>query len=82
VQAQAKAAKAPNDVEAQLVAADLEVLSGNAEAAYARLVALVRRVFGDEREKVRVHLVSLFSIAAPDDPAVVTARRALANALF
>jgi putative thioredoxin len=81
-QAMATAAAAPDDIEAQLVAADLEVLSGHADEAYARLVALVRRVFGDDREKVRLHLVSLFSIAAPDDPAVATARRALASALF
>ena len=65
-----------------VVAADVEVLSGQAEQAYARLVALVRRVFGEDREAVRNHLVSLFTIASPDDPAVATARRALANALF
>jgi putative thioredoxin len=76
------AAEAPEDVEAQLVAADLEVLAGRAEEAYERLVALVRRVAGDDREKTRLHLVSLFSIAAPDDPAVVKARRALASALY
>jgi len=58
------------------------VLAGQAEQAYARLVSLVRRVFGDDRDKVRTHLVSLFSIASPDDPAVATARRSLANALF
>jgi putative thioredoxin len=50
--------------------------------AYARLVELVRRVFGDDRDTVRQHLVSLFSVASPDDPAVAAARRALANALF
>lgn len=78
----AAAAEAPDDVEAQLVAADIEVLAGRAEDAYNRLVELVRRVTGDDREKVRAHLVSLFSIAAPDDPVVAKARRALANALF
>ncbi|WDZ84985.1 tetratricopeptide repeat protein [Micromonospora cathayae] len=72
----------PDDVEAQLLAADIEVLSGQAEAAYARLVAVVRRTAGDDREKARQHLVSLFSIAGPDDPAVGKARRALASALF
>jgi putative thioredoxin len=72
----------PADVDAQLLAADLEVLNGQAEQAYDRLVKLVRRVFGDDRDKVRQHLVSLFSVAAPDDPAVAAARRALANALF
>ncbi|MFG3576312.1 tetratricopeptide repeat protein [Micromonospora chersina] len=78
----AAADQAPDDIEAQLLAADIEVLSGLAEQAYARLVGLVRRTFGDDREKVRQHLVSLFTIAGPDDPAVASARRALASALF
>ncbi|WP_200214776.1 tetratricopeptide repeat protein [Micromonospora coerulea] len=76
------AENAPDDVEAQLLAADIEVLSGLAEQAYKRLVGLVRRTAGDDREKVRQHLVSLFAIAGPDDPAVASARRALASALF
>ena len=81
-QAFAAAAEAPDDVEAQLVAADLEVLAGRAEEAYARLVELVKRVTGADRERARAHLVSLFSIAAADDPAVAKARRALASALY
>jgi putative thioredoxin len=72
----------PDDVGAQTLAADVEMLSGQAELAYRRLVDLVRRTSGPERESVRQHLVSLFTIAGPDDPAVVAARRALANALF
>ncbi|MET8361743.1 tetratricopeptide repeat protein [Micromonospora sp. NPDC005171] len=78
----AAAESAPDDVDAQLLAADIEVLSGLAEQAYARLVGLVRRTAGEDRETVRQHLVSLFSIAGPDDPAVASARRALASALF
>ena len=81
-QALAKAAKEPNDVPAQLLAADIKVLSGQAERAYQRLVELVRKVYGDDRETVRQHLVSLFAIAGPEDPAVAAARRSLANALF
>jgi putative thioredoxin len=77
-----KAAENPDDIAAQLTAADLEVLGGQAAQAYARLVALVRRTAGDEREGVRKHLLSLFSVAGPDDPAVASARRALASALF
>jgi putative thioredoxin len=72
----------PDDLEAQLRAADVEFLSGQAEQAYQRLVNLVRRVYGDDRETVRQHLVSLFAIAGPDDPAVAAARRSLASALF
>jgi putative thioredoxin len=73
---------APDDVDAQLRAADVEVLSGQAERAYARLVGLVRRSDAENREVIRKHLVSLFTVAGPDDPAVAAARRALASALF
>jgi putative thioredoxin len=78
----AQADARPDDVPAQLLAADIDVLSGRADQAYSRLVELVRRTAGDERESVRRHLVSLFTVAGPDDPAVAAARRALANALF
>ena len=78
----AKAAADPDDIDAQELAADVEVLSGQAPEAYARLVALVRRTSGEERDAVRQHLLSLFSVAGPDDPAVAQGRRALASALF
>lgn len=78
----AKAGANPDDIEAQQRAADVEVLSGQAEAAYSRLVALIKRTSGEERDAVRKHLLSLFSVAGPDDPAVAGARRALASALF
>lgn len=78
----AAAAAAPDDVAAQALAADLEMLSGQAAAAYSRLVDLVRRTSGDEREAARKHLLSLFAVAGPADPAVANARRALASALF
>jgi putative thioredoxin len=78
----AAAAAAPDDVAAQTLAADVEMLSGQAENAYKRLVDLVRRTTGADREAARQHLVSLFTVAGPDDPAVATARRQLASALF
>jgi putative thioredoxin len=45
-------------------------------------VALVKRSSGEDRDLVRKHLLSLFAVAGPDDPAVAGARRALASALF
>jgi putative thioredoxin len=78
----AKAEIDPDDIEAQRLAADIEVLSGQAPEAYARLTDLVKRLSGDDREEVRKHLLSLFTVAGPDDPAVASARRALARALF
>ncbi|MPZ28223.1 MAG: tetratricopeptide repeat protein [Micromonosporaceae bacterium] len=78
----AAARSAPDDLAGQLLAADVEVLTGQAERAYQRLVELVRRSAPDDRKRVREHLVSLFAVAGPDDPAVAAARRALASALF
>jgi putative thioredoxin len=78
----AAATAAPDDVVAQGLAADVEVLNGSADQAYARLVELVRRTAGAERDAARAHLISLFTVAGPDDPAVVSARRALASALY
>jgi putative thioredoxin len=78
----AKAAADPADLTAQQLAADIEVLSGQAAEAYERLISLVKRTSGEERDAVRKHLLALFSVAGPDDPAVAGARRALASALF
>lgn len=76
------AARQPDDVPAQLAVADLDLLGGKVDDAFARLVDLVRRTAGDEREQVRVRLVELFTVVGDDDPRVLTARRALANALY
>lgn len=73
---------APDDVDAALAAADLQMLAGQAEAAYERLIAQVARLVGDDRERVRKRLVELFSIAGADDPVVTKARRKLSAVLF
>lgn len=76
------AAAAPADVGAQLAAADVEMLSGQAELAYRRLIETVRRTAGEDRDQAREHLLELFAMAAPDDPVVARARRELASVLF
>jgi putative thioredoxin len=78
----ARADAAPDDVDAQLAAADAEVAADRVEAAFDRLVKAVARTSGDERDRVREHLVSLFELFPADDPRVSVARRALARALF
>lgn len=78
----AAAAADPGDLTAALLVADLDVLGGHVEDAFARLVDLVRATGGDERERVRKHLVELFDIVGAADDRVVTARRALMSALF
>jgi putative thioredoxin len=72
----------PADVEAQLLAADFEMLSGDVDAAFDRLIGVVRRTAGDDRDRVRVHLLSLFDTLPADDPSLAKARRGLASALF
>ncbi len=76
------AADDPRDVDAQLVVADLDVLGGMVDDAFARLVDLVRVTSGEERERVRVRLVDLFEVVGAEDPRVGPARRALASALY
>jgi putative thioredoxin len=73
---------APDDVDAQLAAADAEVAADSTEAAFARLVATAGRTSGADRDRVREHLVGLFELFGPDDPRVAAARRALARVLF
>jgi putative thioredoxin len=78
----ARADAAPDDVGLALAAADTEVIQGRADAGFSRLVALVRRTSGDERNAVRGRLVELFLVLGDDDPQVVVARRELTSALF
>lgn len=77
-----RADTSPDDLDAQLAAADIELAEQRIEQAFARLLGTVRRTSGDERDKARTHLVSLFDLFAPDDPRVAKARRELASALF
>ncbi|HVK22063.1 MAG TPA: tetratricopeptide repeat protein [Actinokineospora sp.] len=77
-----RADTSPEDVEAQVAAADLELAGQQVEVAFARLINTVRRTAGDDRDKARTHLVSLFDLFAADDPRVAKARRDLASALY
>jgi len=77
----AAAADDASDVDAQLAVADLDVLGGQVEDAFVRLLELVAATAGDERERVRIRLVDLFEVVGPTDPRVVAARKALASAL-
>ncbi len=72
----------PDDLDAQLAAADLELITGDAQAAFDRLIDLIRRTSGPERDQVRVRLLELFDTMDGADPVVKKARRALSMALF
>ncbi|MEV8094071.1 thioredoxin [Kitasatospora sp. NPDC085879] len=81
-QVRAAAAGAPKDVEAQLRAADLDLVGGHVEDAFGRLVDTVGRTAGEDRDTARLRLLELFEVIGPDDPRVVAARGALARVLF
>ena len=80
--ARAAAADAPDDIDAQLLVADLDVSGGHVQDAFDRLIELVKRLDGDDRERVRERLLELFTVVGATDPRVAAARRALATALF
>lgn len=77
-----EAAQKPKDVDAQIAAADLDLVGGHVEDAFGRLIETVQRTVGDDRDTVRRRLLELFEVVGPEDPRVVGARRALARALF
>ena len=72
----------PSDITLQLKAADVEIVNGGVEAAFARLIHAVRATTGDERTKVKDHLLNLFALVDQSDPRLVAARKELARALF
>ena len=80
--ARAAAAEQPDDVDAQTLVADLDLAGGQVEDAFARLVELVRRSVGKDKDRAREHLLGLFAAVGNDDPRVLKGRQALASALY
>jgi putative thioredoxin len=80
--ARAAAAADPDDVGAQIMVADLDLLGGHVDDAFNRLLDVVRRTAGADRDRARVHLIELFAVVGNDDERVLRGRRSLASALF
>jgi len=78
--AQSKAA--PADIELQIKAADVEIVNGDVEAAFTRLLTAIKVSSGDDRTKLKNHLLELFALVDPSDPRLTAARKELASALF
>ena len=78
----ARADAAPDDIDAQLAAADYALAGGDVDAAFTRLLTALKRTRGDERDALRDRLVDYFELLGPDEPRVASARRELAMALF
>ena len=78
----AQSALTPTDVDLQLRAADVEIVNGGVEAAFSRLLHAIKATTGDERTKIKNHLLQLFALVDPSDPRLAAARKELASALF
>lgn len=72
----------PANVDAALDAADVELFQQRPEAAFDRLIAVVKRTAGDDRTRARTRLLELFELFDQAEPFVVAARRKLAAALY
>lgn len=77
-----RAAEEPDNLEAQLAIADLDIAGGHVEDGLGRIVAFIGRNFGPERETARVRLLELFDVVGPTDERVAKARQNLARVLF
>ena len=76
------AAAAPDDLDAQLAVADLDVSGGHVEDAFARLLTLFPGLDADGKAVVRTRLLDYFEIVGAEDERTITARRAFTNLLY
>jgi putative thioredoxin len=74
--------KSPTDIDLQLKAADIEIVNGGVEAAFSRLLNLVKATQGDDKNKVKNHLLNLFALVDQSDPRLISARKELASSIF
>jgi len=81
-QLRAAAAAAPDDIDAQLAVADLDLSGGHVEDAFGRLLELFGRTPATERDPIRRRLLDLFEVVGGDDPRVGAARARLAGLLY
>lgn len=77
-----KAIAEPDNVEIQMQCADIEVMQGDLEQGFKRLLNLISILAGDDQKKAKDRLLEFFALVDSADPRVIKARAALANALF
>jgi len=78
----AAAAAHPEDAQAQLAVADLDVAGGHLDDAFARLLDLFPTLDAAGKNLVRTRVLEYFEITGADDPRVVVARRRLTGLLY
>ena len=76
------AAAAPDDVDAQLAVADLDLSGGHVEDAFARLLALFPTLDPEGKATVRTRILDYFEIVGAEDERTITARRTFTNLLY
>ena len=76
------AAASPENVDAQLLVADLDVAGGHVDDAFRRLLSLFGQATDDDKSRIREHLVGLFDAVGQAHPSVLSARQQLASLLF
>lgn len=72
----------PTSLEKAFAAADAEIVSGNPDGAFDRLITLLARSVGEEKTTVKDRLIELFGLFDPTDPRVLSARGKMASALY
>jgi putative thioredoxin len=72
----------PDDVDAQISAAELDMAGGKAEEAIERLVSVVARTAGADRDKARLRLLGFFELLGNEDARVTAGRAKLMRVLF
>ncbi|WP_353828193.1 tetratricopeptide repeat protein [Agromyces sp. SYSU T0242] len=77
-----RAAAAPDDLDAQLDVADLDLSGGHVEDAFGRLLDLFPAQDPAGRNRLRERLLELFQVVGVEDPRVSAARRRLATLLY
>lgn len=76
------AASAPDDLDAQLLVADLDLSGGHVEDAFDRLLGLFPAQDAAGRNRIRERLLELFEVVGTDDPRVSPTRARLAALLY
>lgn len=76
------AIESPDDITIQMECADIEIMQGDLEQGFKRLLRLITIFSGAEQKLVKDRLLELFALVDSADPRVIKARAALANALF
>ena len=71
-----------DDLNSQLMCADIQVASGDLSGAFDRLLKVIKLKKDGEADKAKAHLIDLFNLVDPTDPRLVKARSELASVLF